>query len=191
MAAIAPLLMMGAGLGTAGALGAGTLSTAMLAATGLSAGGSIMGGLQQQEAGQYNEAVDEQKAEQVNAEGAAEQTQQKIQNEERMGVATANAGGSGVDTGTGSPVDALSTIAQQGELSEQLLGYRATVQSNAYRQAGQLATYQGNQALMKGVVGAGVSTLLGYSNVTNPESPYFIGGGAPSSRGDFLSNSTA
>src|SRR5579883_2162187 len=124
---------------------------AAIAAAGVAAVGSI--------AAKYNAEVEQQRAQEAEQQAEAQAAIDKQNTARKMGQAEAAYGASGVDPNSGSPLNVMSDLATQGELTRQLTLYQGKIGAIADLQQGALDKLQGQNALTSGIVGAG-STLL-------------------------------
>jgi hypothetical protein len=143
-AAGATTLSLGEGLGIAGAA--------------LGGFGSIFSGIQQAQANTFNAKVARQQADQAEAEAAADAEQTRQDNQRKLGAAEAAFGASGVDL-QGSPLDVLSDLATQGELSRRLILYKGKNQANQFLTQAAIDRSQAGAALAGGILGAGTTVL--------------------------------
>ncbi|HLG87055.1 MAG TPA: hypothetical protein VKZ79_07650 [Alphaproteobacteria bacterium] len=132
---------------------------AAIAAAGVAAVGSIASGVAQSNAAKYNAEVEQQRAQEAEQQAEAQAAIDKQNTARKMGQAEAAYGASGVDPNSGSPLNVMSDLATQGELTRQLTLYQGKIGAIADLQQGALDKLQGQNALTSGIVGAG-STLL-------------------------------
>lgn len=120
--------------------------------------GSLMSGIQQSQADSSNAAAYRQQAEQTQAEYGADAAQQARDNTRKLGAAEAAFGAAGVDL-QGSPLDVLSDMATEGELSRRLILYKGNVEANKLRTQASIASSSSSSDLLGGIVGAGTTFL--------------------------------
>lgn len=129
--------------------------------------GSISSGMAQQQAANYNAEVDRnnaiqaQQASDQQAVVSQQQTQGKLAEQKVMFAA------SGVDVGTGTPLDVMSDEASKGKLDALTLRYGGLVQGLRDTSAGTLAESQGSAAATAGYLGAGATLLTGAGKTLN------------------------
>lgn len=138
-------------------------TTALIAMAALSAGGQVLGGIQQNNIDRYNSGLANQQANLANAAAVSDAATIATANERRQGEARADIGASGVDVNQGTPVAVMGDLAQQGELSRQLTLYRGAVQGSALRQQGELDKFEGTQALDAGLLSGATTVASGYA----------------------------
>jgi hypothetical protein len=131
----------------------------MMAAAGASAAGAVAQGVSQMNADRYNSQVASNEANAVESATASQATQEATQTKRQIGASLADAGASGVDPSSGSPLAVMSDTATQGELNRQLTIWQGGIQGSSLRQQGLLDKFQGNQALQGGIASA-AGTLL-------------------------------
>ena len=176
------------------------MPTAALISAGVSAASSIAGGIAQQQAGEYNAKVAQNNSTIAlqNATFAAQEGEQKagaesMKSRAEVGAIEANQGASGVETGSQSSQDTITSERQKGELNaltvrsnaaRQAYGYQT--QAQGFQEQAALDKAQGNQALIGGFVKAG-TTILGNSSVSSAWNGYMGSQDitAPAGSGDF------
>lgn len=129
-----------------------------IASGALGAFGSIFSGIQQSQASDFNARVDRQQAKQSIAESQADAEQTRTDNERKLGSAEAAFGASGVDL-SGSPLDVLSDLATQGELSRRLILYKGKTEANKYLAQSAIDSSKSGSAMGAGILGAGTTFL--------------------------------
>jgi len=150
----------------------------LAASAGISAIGAISGGQQQQAAFNQQAAADRSNADQARVNAAvqlntAEAEAARTEGTTRRRVATAfnQAGASGVDAASGSPLDVLGDIAAEGALDTQIQRWKGRAGANA--QLGQARSFEaqagfaeqaGSAAATAGYISAGSTLLGGLSN---------------------------
>jgi hypothetical protein len=135
--------------------------------TAASVAGSISSGIAQSQAANYNAEVDRNNA--IQAQQAADQqavvTQQQTQS--KIGQQKVDYAASGVDVGTGTPLDVMNDTATKGKLDALTLRYGGQVQGLRDTSAATLAQYQGYSALTAGALNAGSTLLTGAGRTLN------------------------
>lgn len=131
----------------------------------LDAVGAIGSGIAQQNAAEYNAAVDRNNAIQANqaAQQQAAAKEQEVQS--RLGTEKAAYGASGVDVSQGTPVAVMSNTAAQGKLDAMTLLYGGHVRANADLNAARLAQYEGDVASTTGYIDATAGLLKGAAKI--------------------------
>lgn len=165
---------------------------ALVASTLLSAGSSIVGGMQQNAAADRQAEADRSNAEQsrINAgvalnasEAEAARTQQATRR--RVATAANQAGASGIDPGFGSPLDVMADISAEGALDAQIQRWKGSnqgrsylAQASGYEQRANAAEAAGSDAFTGGLIRAGTTVLGGAARygqmqmrMSNPGSP--------------------
>ena len=148
---------------------------ATIASTVLSAGSSIVGGIQQSNAADRQAEADRNNAAQARINAAvalntSEAETQRAQQQTRRRVATAanQFGTSGVDPGFGSPLDVMADMSAEGALDAQITRWKGSNQARAYQaqaagydQRAGNAEQAGQDALTGGFIRAGTTVLGG------------------------------
>lgn len=130
-----------------------------VAAAGVGAYSSIQAGNAQAAAAGYNAQLQRAEAQQAQDQAAAEAQQQQTKTKLDIGNALAAAGASGVDPNQGSPANVLGMIAQQGELSRQLILYNGQYNATNFLNQANVSIFQGQQAQQAGINTAGTTLL--------------------------------
>jgi hypothetical protein len=158
-----PLLLIGTGLSAYGQYQAGQAA----AAEGKSA----------QNMAEYNAALQEREAKQIEARTALEQRRQAEESERRMGTLRAGLGASGAVTTAGSPLMIQAQQASEFELENLMMGYQGREEATAARSGAAISRMEGKTAMQKGkagkmagYIGAGSTLLTGFG-----EAAYFKG----------------
>ena len=143
----------------------------------LSAIGSVASGKQQAGALDYNAQVDK-----INAGTALSTSEADVQRQQiaaTRAVATgANAyGASGVNLGSGSPLDVLADHAAQGALDSEITRWKGGTQADAYLNNAGQATYQAGQASTAGDIQAGTTLLTTGARYAASQLPRGLGAG--------------
>lgn len=140
-----------AAVGTAVSIGS-LVATTMGA--GQAAAGAVQQGNAQQTAQDTNAAIATQQAATTTSQADAQAAIDKQNTTRQMGQIIATYGASGVDVGSGSPLDVLSDSASQGELTRQTDLYRGIVTSNADLSQAALDSTAGANAAAAGQITA-------------------------------------
>lgn len=159
-AAGAPLLTVGQGFG--------------IGAAALSGFGQLMSALQSRGAEKYNAQLLERQASDTEKQTAADAEQMRRDTARRVGAAEAAYGAAGVDL-QGSPLDVLSDLATEGELSRQLTLYKGRTESAQLRAQAATARDNASSALFGGIFAAGTTFLTqglaAFRDTVAPTSP--------------------
>lgn len=136
------------------------IALAVLAAgTAVSAVGSIRAGNDAAAAAKYNAQVENQNAEASRRQGMAEAEQKGSEVTRRMADARAAFAASGVNPNSGTPLEVMSDLATQGELSKKLITYQSELSARGLSQQAQLDLVNAKNARTAGYLNAG-STVL-------------------------------
>ncbi len=139
-------------------------TAALVAGTALSAGGSIMGGIQQQQESRFEAAQLEQQGQVEATRATAEITANDAEARKALGAVNVGAAASGVSPSSGSVRAVRSFDETQAILKDTYARYQGNLaEQNSYYQA-RAARYQGNQALAGGLLSAGSTVLTGAFN---------------------------
>lgn len=132
--------------------------------TAISAGGSVLGGMEESRAQEANARVAEANAQRTAALGAQNEAVARREARQLEGQSIANVGASGI-TLSGSALDY--TIDQQIEAETAALQqrYAATDQANAYKQEANASRRAGKNALTSGVLGGAAQLIGGGANI--------------------------
>jgi hypothetical protein len=150
--------------------------TLMVVGTAVGAAGSIQGGMaaeaegkSQQNMANYNAALQEREAQQIEARTALQQKQQAEAADRAASTMRAGLGASGAVTTAGSPLLIQAEQASQSELENLLTGYQGREEALASRSQGQLdimggklARQKGSAAKTAGFMNAGSTLLTGF-----------------------------
>jgi hypothetical protein len=151
-----------AGVGTAAA-GGFTIGTAadVLALTGsaVSAASTIAAANSSAAALKFNQAQQQQEATTTEQSAAINAQQVEYQNAQRYGAAAAALGASGVDPSQGTPLDVMSDLTRQGELSRQLTLRNGTLTAQQLRAQAALTGAQSQQVQGAGAIAAGTTLV--------------------------------
>lgn len=136
-------------------------------ATGANVAGSLIGGIEGLQQGQYAASVMGRNAATARREGQIAETGQKMRTTAAVSSAKAEQAASGIDVNSKSAVAVRDAIQTQGAMDAALIHYKAA--SEAYADETQAALYKkaGRAALAKGVAGAGLSFLSGASSLSD------------------------
>lgn len=150
---------------------------ATVAAAGVTAYGQIQQGNAQAKAYKYNAQVEEENAAQAKSAAASQANQVDRDNRRKIAEAMAAYGASGVDPNWGSPLDVMSDLATEGELSKRLVLYQGDLDARASNQRATLDRMQAKSAQTAGYISAGATVLGavgkvagGYSSASVPSS---------------------
>ena len=133
----------------------------------VSAVGSIMQGQAQSDAANYNAAIARQNAEIARQQGEAAAQAQNRDAQRKMGSMVAAYGASGVQSDTGSPMEALMDSARMATLDNLTIKYDADLRARGYQSQAVLSSANAKSASTAGVIGAvgaagrGVAGYLG------------------------------
>lgn len=141
------------------------IAYAALAATVVSAYGQVQAGNAQKKAGEFNVAVEEQNAAQARSAASAQANQVDRDNRRKIAEAMAAYGASGVNPNQGSPLDVLSDLATEGELSKRIVIYQGEITARGNEQQGALDLMQGKAAQTAGYINAGATILGGAAKI--------------------------
>jgi len=155
----------------------------MIASAVISAMAAMRTGQTQSEMAKYNAKLAETNSEVANAEGAAASDAQDRDSQRRIGAAIAAYGASGVDVGTGSPVDVLADSARQATLDNLTVKYNYKLRALGYQNQAGLDTATGEYALAAGRMGATASLLQGVGQALSTKGGTSSGGTAIPSTG--------
>lgn len=135
---------------------------------GLSVGGALVQGVQaQQMANAQAKAYDQQaKADQQAA--AFEAAQERRKQELLRANARAQVGASGVAF-AGSPTEVLAFNARENQLDLEAIRYGSQLRQNNLRTQGDIARFQGKQAMGAAIFSAGSNFVSGLSNLYDPK----------------------
>lgn len=139
-------------------------AAAGLAGSVISGIGAIQQGNAANTAGQFNAGVLTNNAAEARAAAAGQEQDMALRTARTIGTARANAGASGVDPNTGSPLAVVTDIAQRGTLDALRLRYKGALESDADLNQASIDRYQGAQAQQAGYFKAASSILTGASN---------------------------
>lgn len=142
-----------------------------LITSGVSAIGSIVGGQRQATADRYNADLASTEATIARQQSVADATQIQQNARRQIGFAINAAGASGVDPNVGTPVNVVSDLAGQGELSRQLALYRGSLRGISLDSKAAMLRYNAGQAADAGVLTAGTTFLTGYGKYLQTKAP--------------------
>lgn len=129
------------------------------AAAAVSAVGSIQQGNAQAKAYKYNAQIEEQNAVQARDAASAQAGQVDRDNKRKIAEAMAAYGASGVDVNQGSPLDVLSDLATEGELSKRIVLYQGELTARGDQQQAGLDRMNASSAQTAGYINAGATVL--------------------------------
>lgn len=124
-----------------------------------SAIGAVRSGNDQASALKYNALVENQNAEATRRQGQAEAEQKGSEVTRRMADARAAIAASGIDPNSGTPLELMSDMATQGELSKKLITYQSELSARGLSQQAQLDLVNARNAKTAGYLNA-ASTVL-------------------------------
>lgn len=145
-----------------------------LIGTAVSAVGMLSNAAAQSNAAEYNAAVARQNAEIMNQQGAAAAEAQSREARAKIGLMSANYAASGVDVGSGSPLDVLAESAAMAKLDNLTTKYNYSLKATGYQNSATLDTMNANNAMTSGFLSAagtalgGAAKSLAYKNTGNP-----------------------
>lgn len=126
----------------------------ILAAATVSAVGAVRQGQAAKAAADYNATIANQNAQAAAAQGEAASEQQARESERKMGSAMAAYGASGVQMGSGSPMDVLADVARSSELDRQTTVYNYKMRGLGFQDQAGLDIAQGENASSAGYLTA-------------------------------------
>lgn len=128
---------------------------------GLQAIGSVMQGINAQQVGAYNDAVQNRNAIITGQNASQDATAQAADAARKIGAARAGYAKAGVQLDEGSPLDVLAESARTAELDRQTILYQGRVQAQGYIDQGKLDRYKGNVGAIEGYMGGATALLKG------------------------------
>lgn len=143
-----------------------TIGIIGLAASAISAGGSFISGMQQQDMANYNAAVAEQNAKMATDKATYDA---KMHNQEVRRILAAQRslyGASGVSSESGSPLLVMDDTVKQGAMDALAIRYGGDVDAAKQRSQANLYRMQGKNAMTSSVIGAGSTLLTGMTKLT-------------------------
>jgi hypothetical protein len=149
----------------------------MIAATGLSALGSIMQGNQALAAGNAQQAAYYQQADADRLASGYEATREFEKGRRVQGHATTQIAGSGVAM-AGSPTEALIDNAEQNQLDIEAIRFGSQIRQGQLKTQGDLALFKGQQGQQAGYIGAATSAASGLASLYAPSKAVKMGGPA-------------
>jgi len=154
-----------------------TFALLSIVGAGISAAGSVVQGVQANQAAKAQAAAYEQQA-RADAQASAYEAQKERRQQELVAAnARAQVGASGVAF-SGSPTEVLSSNAQQGALDIAAIQYGSQLrQNNLTTQAG-ISRASGKSAMVGGLINAGSSFVSGITNLYDPSRAVRFGGSA-------------
>lgn len=158
---------------------AAVAAVAAVAAAGVTAYSAVQQGKAASDAANYNAKLAAQNAAIAQQQAQSQATQQQAQARAKIGAAEAAYGASGVDAGSGSPLDVLSSSAQQSEFGRQTILYNGNLKALGYNDQTQLDNAAAGNALAQGDLKAGSAVLTGAAGAAGK----FGGSGAGTSPG--------
>jgi hypothetical protein len=136
------------------------------------------------DAASYNAKQAQQNAQAVQQQGEQAAIAQRREMGLKLGSLSANAGASGIDPSTGSPLDALSSSIQQGTLDNLNLKYNYQMKALGYNNTATLDTMQASNDSTAGYLNAAGAALggaaqAGQAYANNSPGSRMYGGGIP------------
>jgi hypothetical protein len=147
------------------------MCTLALLAVGLSAGGALASGAQQQQMANMQAKAYEQQAQADAQASAFEQAQERKKQELQQAAARAAVGASGVAV-AGSPTEVLAANAKQGQLDIKAIQYGSQIRQNGLRTQAAISKFSGKQAMAGGIIGAVSSGVSGLGKIKMGQSPF-------------------
>lgn len=143
------------------------ISMALLGAgTAISAGGSIVKGIQESKMASYNAKVYENEAEAIKAKAVYDEKMQQADVKRFIGTQRAGYGASGVALGAGgSPETVVNQTALQGMMDAIAIRYGGDVAAIQAKNQAALAKWQSRNYLSSGLFGAGATLLSGAGQI--------------------------
>jgi hypothetical protein len=127
---------------------------------------------------EYNAALQEREAKQIEARTALQQRRQAEESERKMGTLRVGLGASGAVTTAGSPLMIQAQQASEFELENLMTGYEGREEATAARSGAALSRMEGKMAMQKGkaaklagYIGAGSTLLTGFGSAYTPKPP--------------------
>jgi hypothetical protein len=152
--------------------------------------GAISQGNAASDAANHNAQMNQQNAQIATQQGEAQALQQRRINELRMGTIRAGYGASGVIGGEGSPLDVLSSSAEQAELDVQNIKYNAGLKAMGYGNSAALDQSRADGASSGGLYTAASKAILGgakaFDTFSQGSGQQFPDYGPPGEAGDSL-----
>ena len=139
--------------------------------TGLQAFGQIQQGQQQAAALRYNAAIAEQQGRYARDQARIDADTAATDARRRIGAAAAGFGASGVELGSGSPLDVLEFSAAEAERQQQLIQYRGDVRASGYEAQAGIDRFSASNAIRSSYLAAGSSLLQGGLKVAGRTGP--------------------
>lgn len=138
---------------------------------GLSIGGSIVEGAQQQQMANAQAKAYEQQAQADAQASAFEQAQERKKQQLQQAAARAQVGASGVAI-AGSPTEVLAANARQGQLDLKAIQYGSQIRQNNLRTQADITRYQGKQAFGASIFKAVSGGVTGLAKIQMGQSPF-------------------
>jgi len=135
------------------------ITALMIGSTALSAGGSLMSGIENSRVARIQASMAEQKAKTELAQGAYREQETRRQIDAVLGGQQAYFAANGLDPAQGSPVALAASSAGRGEVDALLQRYSAVRDATTSRVEAENYRQQGRQALLSGIFGAGTALL--------------------------------
>lgn len=131
----------------------------------LQVGGQAAAGYGDMQSANYNAKVLNTQAAQVANNTGMEEANLRRQQRQDIAAQIAEAGGRGIDVGSGSIVDVIRQNASNAEMDALTLRYRGEIEQAGLKSQAKMKRYEGKQALYSGLAGAGSKLLTaGYED---------------------------
>lgn len=147
------------------------MCTFALLALGLSAGGAIASGAQQQQMANYQAKAYEQQAQAEGQASAFEAAQERKKQELQQAAARAAVGASGVAV-AGSPTEVLAANAKQGQLDIKAIQYGSQIRQNSLRTQADISKFSGKQAMTAGIINGVTGLASGIAKIKMNQNPF-------------------
>jgi len=147
------------------------MCTFALIGLGLSVGGAVMEGAQQQEMANLQAKAYNQQAEADSQASAFEQAQERHKQELQQAAARAQVGASGVAV-AGSPTEVMAANAKQNQLDLKAIQYGSQVRQNNLNTQAAISRYSGKQAMAAGIIKGATTGFTGLAKIQMSQSPF-------------------
>lgn len=139
------------------------VSTMLAISSGISAAGTIIGGIQDQRQAEFEANVAQQQAEQEGVASAEAERDFRRNQSAAMAEYRAAAGSSGVQVGSGSPLLTFADFGAETELQAKRIRKGGEIRATRLRQQAELSRMGGRTSLLRGVTRGGSTLLTGFS----------------------------
>lgn len=153
------------------------MCTIALLGIGLSVGGALMQGQQQQQMANMQAKAYEQQAQADAQASAFEQAQERKKQDLLQAQARAQVGASGVAV-TGSPTEVLAANAAQNQLDLKAIQYGSQLRQNSLQTQADISRFSGKQAKTASIFKAGSNLVSGISGLYDPNKAVRFGSSA-------------